>query len=157
MRTPLEQLAHHAETLFQGQPWYGESLMHCLEGISPAEARAQIAGRSILRLTRHLLAWRIFTLKKMQGEADYDIEIGSPIDWPSDDEPGAPTWPELLRDLRENQSRLLAAIRSMPESQLLERVPGRTYRFAFLIQGIQEHDVYHLGQVNLLRSLLKEM
>ncbi len=151
MRTPIEHLCFQLENTFEGKPWYGRSLMDILREIAPDTAHQVLRGRSILRLGRHLLAWRVFTLEKLRGNAEYDIEIGGEGDWPSD--PGM-DWPALLDALRDNQAQLLAALRQFPEANLLERVPGRNFRYSFLLEGVVQHDIYHLGQIALLKQLL---
>lgn len=151
MRTPTQQLIFQLENTFSGRPWYGNALMTTLEDIAPEKATKLLEGRSILRLARHMLAWRTFVLHKLQGDEAYDIKIGSEQDWPSGDRPG---WPETLQALRDNQAQLLEMLRQFPEEKLLERVPKREYRYAAMLEGLVQHDVYHLGQISLLKKLV---
>jgi uncharacterized damage-inducible protein DinB len=151
MRTPVQQLIFQLENTFGGRPWYGNPLMETLENISPETATTLLEDRSILRLARHMLAWRTFVLHKLQGGEVYDIELGSEQDWPSDDRL---SWPETLQALRDNQTQLLETLRRFPEEKLLERVPKREYRYAAMLEGLVQHDVYHLGQISLLKKLV---
>jgi uncharacterized damage-inducible protein DinB len=153
MRTPTAQLCQQFMQNFEGQTWYGECLLESLERISTEEALHSIAGRSIMRLTRHLLAWRVFALEKLKNNETFDIALNSEADWPSDE--SAPSWEEVLSELKGNQAQMLASIEKMSAEKLLEKVPGRPYRYAFLLQGILEHDAYHQGQINLLYQLVK--
>jgi uncharacterized damage-inducible protein DinB len=153
MRTPTAQFHQQYIQNFEGKTWYGECLMESLERVSTEEALHSIAGRSIMRLTRHLLAWRQFALEKLQNNDVFDIELNSEADWPSDET--APGWEEVLAALRQNQTEMLACIEKMSTEKLLEVVPGRSYRYAYLLQGILEHDAYHQGQINLLFQLVK--
>ncbi|MEM9929235.1 MAG: DinB family protein [Bacteroidota bacterium] len=77
----------------------------------------------------------------------------------------ASDWPDcstlskaaLLTQLEASQKDLLAAIRQNTDELLEEQVPS-TYKYTRgdLTIGILQHDIYHLGQINLLVSLLAE-
>ena len=136
---------------FDGSPWYGTAVMPMLESIGPEVAIKQLKGRSILRLARHMLAWRTYVLYKLQGDDGFDIEMGSEADWPTDD---AMNWSAVLEALNTNQTQLLEVLKTFPETKLVERVPGRQYTFRFMLEGMVQHDVYHLGQIALLKNLV---
>ncbi len=125
--------------------------MPMLESIRPEDAVKQLKGRSILRLARHMLAWRTYVLHKLQGDDDFDIDMNSEADWPTDD---AMAWPDVLEAFRNNQNQLLDALKSFPETHLDAHVPGRNYTFRFMLEGMGQHDVYHLGQIALLKNLV---
>ena len=112
-----------------------------------------VGSRRIYTLLLHILAWRTYLLRQLQGEADYDIETNSVVDWPAYQNEGAAFWPRAVTSLKENQQHLLTLIRSFSEEQLMETVPHRRFSFAFLINGLIQHDVYHLGQIALLKKL----
>jgi hypothetical protein len=42
-----------------------------------------------------------------------------------------------------------------PNEKLQEVVPGRKYKFFTMIHGIIHHDLYHTGQIVLLKKLQK--
>lgn len=147
MRSLRQQLLFQLQNQFDGMPWYGLSTEESLENISAEAAVRRHGDRSVIRLIRHMLAWRTYVLRKLQGDADYEVDIDSDADWPDDD---AVSWEAVLQALRENQAALLVALEQFPEEKLLEQVPGRDYRFAFMVEGLVQHEVYHLGQVNLL-------
>ena len=39
------------------------------------------------------------------------------------------------------------------DQKLKEKVGGRNYDFFYLLHGIIHHDVYHLGQIAILKKL----
>lgn len=151
--TPKEQLLADLENVFAGEPWYGESMLTILEGISSEKAMKPVGGRRIYTLLLHMLAWRSYLLRQLQGESDFDIEVNSSADWPPYQNEGPAIWPRALASLKENQQHLLTMVRSFSEEQLMETVPRRRFSFAFLINGVIQHDVYHLGQIALLQKL----
>lgn len=151
--TPKEQLLADLENVFSGEPWYGESALTILESISPEQAMRPVGGRRMYTLLLHMLAWRGYLLRQLQGEADFDIEVNSAADWPPYQKEGPEAWRRAMANLQENQRQLLALLRSLPEEQLMDTVPRRRFSFAFLINGLIQHDVYHLGQMALLQKL----
>ncbi len=42
------------------------------------------------------------------------------------------------------------------DSILEDPVPGRNHNFRFLIEGMIQHDIYHLGQIGLMAKLKTE-
>lgn len=151
--TPKEQLLADLENVFSGEPWYGKSVLTILEGVSSEKAMKPVNGRRIYTLLLHMLAWRGYVLRQLQGEADFDIETNSVADWPTYQDEGPAVWSQAIANLKENQRNLLTMIRDLSEAQLMDTVPRRNFSFAFLINGIIQHDVYHLGQIALLNKL----
>ncbi len=151
--TPKEQLLADLENVFSGEPWYGESVLTILEGISSEQAMKPVGGRRIYTLLLHMLAWRGYLLRQLQGETDFDIEVNSVVDWPPYQKEGPEAWPLAIASLQENQRQLLALLRGLSEEQLMDTVPRRRFSFAFLINGLIQHDVYHIGQMALLQKL----
>lgn len=151
--TPKEQLLADFENVFSGEPWYGDSVLTILEGISSEQAMKPVGGRRMYTLLLHMLAWRGYALRQLQGESEYDIEVNSVADWPPYQNEGLTAWPRAIASLQESQQQLLVLIRNLTEAQLMETVPRRRFSFAFLINGIIQHDVYHLGQLALLKKL----
>jgi hypothetical protein len=44
----------------------------------------------------------------------------------------------------------------LPDAALKQRAPGSAYSLGFAIRGIAAHDLYHAGQVQLLKRLYKD-
>jgi hypothetical protein len=56
--------------------------------------------------------------------------------------------------LRSQHARLVEAVRAFEPRRLDEAVPGsRQYRFVDLLFGIASHDLYHVGQIQVLKRL----
>ena len=136
---------------FEGTPWFGDSVMDVLDDIAAEQAVDPAQGKSIDTLVRHMLAWREFALQRFLGNHTYDLEVNSDADWHKIPNSDPSLWPVLLDKLRENQEALVAAVDSFPEEMLGEIVPGKSYRFIDLLSGVVQHDIYHLGQIGLLR------
>ncbi len=105
---------------------------------------------SIAALISHINAWRNFVVQKLIGNSDYDIEDNSTADWPV-----PVNWLAIQKEFEICHIDLVKAIQSLPVEKLQATVPGRTYTFLFLINGIVEHDYYHYGQVGSVLAAIK--
>lgn len=75
-----------------------------------------------------------------------------PDDWPAVAATTEADWQAALGRLDRTHRSLLDALQDLPEERLRETVPGRTYDFYVLLHGIAQHDIYHAGQMALLKK-----
>ncbi len=155
MDTQLKKVIHGLQTSFEGKPWYGTSVMEKLESIDWRLVNDGPSGsRSIAVLLQHMINWRIFVLKKLQGDAAYDIVIDGPNDWTEIHIGDEQTWERLKKDLQDTQKDVLNLLNSASDELLAQKVPGKDYRFGPILSSVAEHDIYHLGQIALVYALL---
>jgi hypothetical protein len=62
-------------------------------------------------------------------------------------------WRSDVQLLVETHESLRAAIAGVPPDRLQKHLPGAKVTFFFLISGIAAHDIYHAGQIQLLKRL----
>jgi uncharacterized damage-inducible protein DinB len=141
---------------FDRRGWHGTTLRGSLRGITPRQAlwRAGPGRPTIWQLLLHAAYWKYAVRRRLTGGA-----IGSfgraPSNWPSVSEKADAA--ALRRDIGflEQEHRLLrAAIRSFPPAALTRRRPGSSWTPAQEIQGVIAHDLYHTGQIQLLKRLM---
>ncbi len=141
-------LIDQLENLFNGSPWFGPSWIETLEKVPSEEVNFRLQkGASIAGLLGHVVAWREYVARKLQGQEEFEIVPGT--DWQASvlDEK---EWQDLVRKFVDIQQELLEGLSEFPSSMIDEKVPGREYSWSFMLQGIIDHDAYHLGQINLL-------
>lgn len=138
------------EEAFDGQPWYGDPLMSKLESIDYkiVNLRPSPSRNSIARLVQHIVTWRTFAMKKLQGDAAFDVTPET--DWTGIEINTAAEWKLLLDKLRETQKTIVDRLSATDEAFLVQQVPGRKYDYQYMIEGIMQHDIYHLGQIGLI-------
>ena len=141
----VQKIKKLIERSFDEQPWYGPSVIETIKDISSKKASNRLAeSHSIIELVCHMTAWRNFVINQLRGNPREISEV--------ENFPIPTTWEEALTGLKQSQSDLLKAIDSFPESRLNEKVPLREYRFHFMLNGIVQHDIYHIGQIALLKK-----
>ena len=135
------------EKTFKGPAWHGPSIMETLKDISDKTAFNKISGsHSIVELVLHMTTWRNFTDKRLSGDNEYQVTD-------EDNFPKATDWGSAMNNLKQSQENLLSALRKFPEDKLFTTVPTRKYDFYTLLHGIIQHDIYHAGQIVLLKKL----
>lgn len=157
MNTELNRIRGMLQATFDGDPWHGSAVMHILSGISASQASAKPVAHvhSIWELVLHMTAWRIFTCEKFRGNASYDI-THTEQDWPMVKNTDGEAWLQALHNLKQSQLDLLEVL-EQPADDLLDKVvPGRSYNYYVLLQGIIQHDLYHSGQIALLKKQLSQ-
>lgn len=145
---------------YEGDPWHGSSLVSILEGVSASQAIARPIGdaHSIWELVLHVTAWKNEVRHRLSGAPAGEPKEG---DWPEVGEPSAARWKEALDRLQGAHQDLLAAIQELPAAQIhaptndprdLEAGAGVPYYV--LLHGAVQHDVYHAGQIALLKKAM---
>lgn len=150
----IKNLIEHYFHVFEGTPWYGDAIMDKLPNIASAIALRKPAPdrSSIAEIVWHMIAWREYVIKKMEGQGDFNIEMNTPADWTKK----SLDWIQLLEKLKANQKELIQKLSSHSDDWLDQIVPGKTHNFDVLLQGIIRHDVYHLGQIGLIQQSLEK-
>jgi uncharacterized damage-inducible protein DinB len=87
----------------------------------------------------------------MASDKTFDI-LHADQDWPSIKESDENSWQKDLQVLENSQQALLLALNRMNDGNLGEIVSGREYTFYTLLHGIIQHDLYHIGQIALLKK-----
>ena len=142
--------------IYDGDPWLGESFMEKLKDVTEKEAfTPPITGvHSIAELVAHVIYWRSPIIKKLKGEKNYVGLMDSPENWPSIDSLKSKGWKKLLDEFSESQKELLASLKKVNADFLQEEYkPGVTWDQ--LIEGVVQHDVYHLGQLGLVKKMIR--
>lgn len=142
---------------YRAPSWHGTPLKGTIRGISAREALWRPGPRrhNIWDLVLHTAYWKCMVRRRLLR----DPEISFPRDganWPMlPDKPDESAW-QRDRALLEQQHRLLRdAIAHLPPAQLGRRGWRSKWRVKAEIYGIASHDLYHAGQIQILKKLMK--
>ena len=152
----FQELRKQLEDHFDGQPWYGPNLQDSLEDIDLSIIDLQVGKHSIKDLVAHIINWRQFAIEKLSQNEVFDIQVNSAQDWMPEELLRDISWENLLELLEITQNNLLKAIENMDRDLLEQQVKGRWYNYQHLLFGIIQHDIYHLGQINIIKRYWNE-
>ncbi len=147
----VNEIIEELGEVFEGSPWYGNSLSAYFQQIhSGMLNHAHQGGHSIGQILEHMIVWREFVVDKLDGKRT-TMEVGGDLDWAgrvytSNDKNG------LYSRLKATQKQLLEKLRTKEDSLLTDLVPDKTYTYGYLLKGLVQHDIYHIGQLFLLIS-----
>ncbi len=153
--TEVERVGTLLRGAFEGEaPWHGISLKEILEGISaPQAAQRPLPGaHSIWELVHHIAAWKDVVRRRIGGEKV--LGISGEEDWPPVHHISEAAWERTLDDLERAQRQLWQAVAGLSDDRLGEELPGtrRGYSLYETLHGIIQHDLYHAGQIALLKQ-----
>lgn len=148
------------QEIFDGEPWHGESLFRTLETTSfhLTNFKPQENFHSIAELLKHLLIWRTFVIEKLNENQEYDIHLNSSLDWEEKVRIETPVeWNRLMESLKSSQQQIVSLLSGKEDGWLQQQTPGKSYTNQYMMMGIMHHDLYHLGQIRLIRKMAEEV
>jgi hypothetical protein len=136
---------------FEGKAWHGPTLRGSLRGLTARQAtwRPGRHRHNIWEIAVHAAYWKYAVRRRLTGERRRTFALtGS--NW---FDVSGRSWPDDVRMLIGEHRALRAAIVALPPSALDRRVHGRHHSAAYTIRGIAAHDLYHAGQIQLIKKL----
>jgi hypothetical protein len=151
----LDQLLALLDESFDHAAWHGPTLRGALRGVNEREASWRPAPRhhNIWELAVHATYWAYAAHRRItRGDRGGFGEKGS--NWFVRPAPGH-RWRDDLRRLVEQHRQLRASIATLSRRDLERLVRGRP--LAHVIRGIAAHNLYHAGQIQLLKRMREEL
>jgi len=140
---------------YDSRAWHGTNLRGSLRRVTPEAAAWRPApGRhNIWEIMIHTAYWKYTIRRRLLGEKRGSFPLKGSDWFVRPQEAGIKAWREDLALLDETHGSMRQAIVDLPAARL-HRVAGSSkYTHAFLIYGIASHDLYHAGQIQLLKRL----
>ena len=149
------RLADQIRRAFEGEAWHGDSLLELLKGVNAATAAAKPIknAHSIWELILHIAAWDDIVRQRTGGKATMPTDEQN---FPPVKDTSEAAWNKALEETKRTHNELVKAVAAFPDSRLQEQVPGKTqnyYNFFYMFSGIVQHELYHAGQIALLKKL----
>ena len=155
MDNPRVQLLLRAlDTGYDHKSWHGTILRGSLRGMSAAEAAWRPAPdrHNVWELAVHAAYWKYSVLHRLRREVRFPLKGSNWFPRP-EGEIDEQAWKADLRILGEIHRDLRAAVASLRD-QDLDAVPeGSKTTVQDLVLGAAYHDIYHAGQIQLLKRL----
>jgi uncharacterized damage-inducible protein DinB len=148
------RIADQLRRAFAGEAWHGDSLLEILEGVAAAQASARRIphAHTIWELVLHIAAWDGAVLRRLGGEA---VELSDEQNFPPVRDTSETAWRKAVEHARRVHEELVGAAAEFPDARLDERVPGKQgshYTYYYMLHGVTQHELYHAGQIALLKK-----
>jgi uncharacterized damage-inducible protein DinB len=151
----INLLLRTVDEAFEKKAWHGPNLRGSLQGISATQAawRPRNERHNIWEITLHTAYWKYAVCRRILGGKRGKFPLKGSNWFPRPVEATEEAWRADVRLLEETHASLREVIRQLPESGLNRKQGNTQYTNARLICGIAAHDVYHAGQIQLLKKL----
>lgn len=122
-----------------------------LAGVTAREAAARPLNHthSIWEIVVHIITWEGAVRRRLEGEA---VEPSPEEDWPPVTDTRDMAWQRALEALKKGHMALREEVSRLAESRLKDIAPGIKYSIYFMLHGVIQHDLYHAGQIALLKK-----
>ncbi len=155
MNKEIQSIISRMETVTSGEPWFGRAVFSIMDEVEAANAFEKPTGapHSLIELLYHMITWADFTLKRLEKDTINDLIAAEELDWRKID-PKQHSWKKGLKEFKSIHKKITTLLKKKEDAFLNEIVDYRKYDFRFLLNGMIEHNIYHLGQVAYLNKML---
>ncbi|HTU42595.1 MAG TPA: DinB family protein [Candidatus Aquilonibacter sp.] len=144
-------VAEQLRRAFAGDAWHGPSVLELLAGVNAATAAAKPIRNvhSIWELVLHIAVWDDAALRRLDGKI---WEPEGTDNFPIPPKPAEAAWRRAIAGAKRTHNLLVKTVVSLPESRLWDQVPGKKYDFYHMLHGVAQHELYHAGQIAILKK-----
>ena len=148
--TEVERIEDQLRRAIAGDAWHGPSVQDLLADVTVRHATAKpVEGaHSIFELLFHMEAWEGVALRRLRGDS---TPLPDDRNWPSEDPDDDAGWNDCKAKFETQNEELRHAILDLADDQLEALAPGTDDSFYYLLHGVIQHDLYHGGQIALLK------
>jgi uncharacterized damage-inducible protein DinB len=155
MSPEIRLLVESVDRGYDTASWHGVNLRGAIRGLSPAQAAWRpVPGRhNIWEIVVHCAYWKYAAWRRLTGARRGSFALDG-SNW--FERPVARTraaWESDRRLLDQTHQALRAAVEEVPARELHRRPAGLKTTPFELIAGIAAHDLYHAGQIQLIKRL----
>jgi uncharacterized damage-inducible protein DinB len=150
-RSETVLIADQLRRAFDGSAWHGPALLELLQDVDAATASAKPLHdvHSIWELVLHIAAWDNAASVRLTGQI---CQPEGEDNFPPVPEVTEAAWQEAISSAKRTHAALIKTVKALPNSRLRDRVPGKRYDFYHMLHGIVQHELYHAGQIALLKK-----
>jgi hypothetical protein len=162
--TTTELLLAAVDEAYDKRSWHGTNLRGALRGVTTeqaawrpafakASARQAREAHNIWELTVHAAYWKYDIRRRLTGAMNRSFAIDGSNFWSRPVEGTLKEWKTDLALLDAEHAALREAVAVFPAKRWTEKAPGKPFNFEGLVRGVAAHDLYHAGQIQLLKRL----
>lgn len=143
---------------YEKKAWQGPNLKGSLRGVRARQAtwRPSQGRHNIWELAVHAAYWKYAVWRMLTGEKKGGFADEGSNWFDRSAPPTERAWRADLARLDETHRRLREAVAALPGAALPRRLRGSKYRTDTLVYGVASHDVYHTGQIQILKRLWRD-
>ena len=151
----MESYIAQIKDLEGAETWLDETFDKKLKGINDKNAfiRPVKDLHSVAEIVSHLIEWRK-SLLSIFKTGKRTVSMDSPENWKTNEELKKESWKDLLKKLKATQKDITSFLSTKDDKWLKQKKPRGKDIFEYYVIGLIQHDVYHLGQIGIVRKFL---
>lgn len=155
---PVALLLRILDEAYEKKAWHGPNLKGTLRGVTVEEAvwRPAPDRHNVWELALHAAYWKYAGWRRVTGEKRGAFPVDGSNWFVRPESATEKAWRADLALLDEQHRRFRTAVEKIPASRLSSVSPGSKHRIDTLVYGIAAHDVYHAGQIQLVKRLFRD-
>jgi uncharacterized damage-inducible protein DinB len=146
------RIAEQLRNAFDGNAWHGPALLELLADVDPATAASHPLPdtHSIWELVLHIAAWDDAVNRRILERKG--LQLNDAQNFPPVKDKSVAAWKKTVAHLKKTHATLVKTAAGLSDMQLGERVPGEKYNVRFMLDGVVQHELYHAGQIAILKK-----
>ena len=135
--------------------WHGPNLLGSLRGVTVRDLlyRPRAQGHNAWELAVHCAYWKYAVRNKLIGGKRNSFPLEGSNFFPRRRGLGVADWKKDLALLKREHAALKIAILGLDPSAFDHRLKGSRHTVRRRVQGVAAHDIYHAGQISLLKRM----
>jgi len=155
--TDISWLLEMIDRAYNRRSWHGTNLRGSIRGLTAAEVvwRPAANRHNIWELVVHAAYWKYVVWRRLTGERRGSFPLKGSNWFDRSDPADARRWKEDVALLDHTHRELRASIAALSSADLRRVLPGGRGSVApfELVAGSAAHDLYHAGQIQLIKRL----
>jgi uncharacterized damage-inducible protein DinB len=145
-------IADQLRRAFYGTAWHGPAVMELLADVDATTAAAKpiFEVHSIWELLLHIEVWDRAAISRLGGEKSQPTGTDNFPVLPAKATEAA--WQKAIANAKRTHDALAKKVSTLSEGQLRRRCPGKRYDLYHLLHGVVQHELYHAGQIAILKK-----
>ena len=157
MHPEIEHLLGLLDEAYKRAAWHGPNLRGSIRGVTAPEAswRPKAGRHNIWEIAVHAAYWKYTVRRRLLGEKRGSFSLPGSNWFLRPVERSEQAWRADVAILDGEHQRLRDAVSALQPEYLERPARGSKTLVRRLIAGIALHDVYHAGQIQLIKKLLR--
>jgi len=151
------QLLAFVDAAYDHRSWHGPNLRGSLRGVTPMQAAWRPAPKrhNIWELAVHAAYWKYVAVRRLAGARRGSFTLkGS--NWFEREAGGTATeWRADLELLEQSHRTFRDVVANLTPRDLPRKPAGAEFDTFGLVSGVAAHDLYHAGQIQLVKRLMR--
>ena len=156
--TEKDLILRQLRQAFNEKSWHGTNLNGAIRGLYVATAawRPQPERHNIWELIVHCAYWKYTVIRRITGESKGSFALKGSNFFPRPEVPSIKALKADIRLLKDYHDLLMDTVAGMSAKDLNHVAEGSTLSNRDAIIGIAAHDLYHAGQIQLIKRLNRQ-